>query len=278
MPLTDRQKSDPRFRTTWWTLDGAKDALINERFQCSAETYYGELNAALEHDDALTYDPLVVRRLRRLRDRRRRARLDGAVDGVRRGERMSERSDSMSRVTGWCTSEQRATSADAAAIGSHARHAPFAVAHHHGGRGGHRCRVGLLHPQAGERRRRLERRRHLADGRGDRDDGPGVDGHHGGDDRREGFLPGRGRQRLRRRWGSGQADHRPAGARLQDAEGHQHSRPARRKRRRRPCTTPPVRRRRPMPCSPSSVSPVRRSRSRRRVSWWPRRTAPERTS
>jgi len=78
VPLTDRQKAMLDFERTWWTLDGAKDALINERFQCSAETYYQELNAALEHDDALTYDPLVVRRLRRLRDRRRRARLDSA--------------------------------------------------------------------------------------------------------------------------------------------------------------------------------------------------------
>ncbi len=64
---------------TWWTLDGAKDALIFERFQCSAEIYYDELNTLLEDPAALAYDPLVVRRLIRLRDRRRRARLDVAV-------------------------------------------------------------------------------------------------------------------------------------------------------------------------------------------------------
>jgi hypothetical protein len=60
-------------------LDGAKDSLIRERFQCAAEAYYQELNNVLEHPGALEYDPLGVRRLHRLRDRRRRARLDGAA-------------------------------------------------------------------------------------------------------------------------------------------------------------------------------------------------------
>jgi Protein of unknown function (DUF3263) len=77
--LTDREKAILDFERSWWTLDGAKDLLIRERFQCAAEAYYQELNAVLEHPGALEYDPLVVRRLHRLRDRRRRARLDGAA-------------------------------------------------------------------------------------------------------------------------------------------------------------------------------------------------------
>lgn len=67
------------FERTWWTLDGVKDTMIRERFQCAAERYYEELNALLEDPAAMAYDPLVVRRLIRLRDRRRRARLDVAI-------------------------------------------------------------------------------------------------------------------------------------------------------------------------------------------------------
>jgi hypothetical protein len=61
---------------TAWTMEAAKDVLVRERFMCSLETYYGELNELLEVPEAMVYDPLVVHRLRRLRDRRRRARLD----------------------------------------------------------------------------------------------------------------------------------------------------------------------------------------------------------
>ena len=46
---------------------------------CSEEDYYQELNRLLDHPGALSHDPLVVRRLRRQRERRRRARIDGQV-------------------------------------------------------------------------------------------------------------------------------------------------------------------------------------------------------
>ena len=79
MALTDREKAILDFERGWWTLDGAKETLIRERFQCPAEVYYKELNEVLENPGAIEYDPLGVRRLHRLRDRRRRARLDGAA-------------------------------------------------------------------------------------------------------------------------------------------------------------------------------------------------------
>lgn len=85
MGLTDREKAILDFERSWWTLDGAKDSLIRERFQCSAESYYQELNRVLEDPGAIDYDPLVVRRLHRLRDRRRRARLDGAAAAAAEG-------------------------------------------------------------------------------------------------------------------------------------------------------------------------------------------------
>ena len=56
-----------------------RDATIRARFACSEEDYYQELNRLLDHPGALSFDPLVVRRLRRHRERRRRARIDGQV-------------------------------------------------------------------------------------------------------------------------------------------------------------------------------------------------------
>jgi hypothetical protein len=61
---------------TWWMQDGQKDTLIRERFACSTDEYYLLLSRLIENPDALAYDPLVVRRLVRMRDRRRRNRLD----------------------------------------------------------------------------------------------------------------------------------------------------------------------------------------------------------
>ena len=78
MGLTDRQCAILEFERTWWTMDGEKDLLIRRRFACAPDTYYEELNQVLDDPAALAADPLVVRRLQRLRDRRRRARLDDA--------------------------------------------------------------------------------------------------------------------------------------------------------------------------------------------------------
>lgn len=80
MALSEREKSILDFERTWWTQDGVKDDSVRERFQCSPDDYYNELNRLLDTPDALTYDPLVVRRLHRARERRRRMRLDGASD------------------------------------------------------------------------------------------------------------------------------------------------------------------------------------------------------
>lgn len=85
--LTERERALLDFEGGWWTLDDAKDTLIRARFACSLDEYYQELNRLLEVPAALVHDPLVVRRLIRLRDRKRRARLDAPaqVDGARGG-------------------------------------------------------------------------------------------------------------------------------------------------------------------------------------------------
>jgi hypothetical protein len=75
--LTERQIAIIEFEGSWWMQDEARDLAIRARFACSAEEYYQELNQLLDHPGALAVDPLVVRRLRRQRERRRRARLDG---------------------------------------------------------------------------------------------------------------------------------------------------------------------------------------------------------
>jgi hypothetical protein len=85
MPLTERDRSILDFERTWWNEPGPKEQAIRTRFELSATRYYQILNELLEDADALDYDPLVVRRLRRLRDRRRRARFEGRSVGERPG-------------------------------------------------------------------------------------------------------------------------------------------------------------------------------------------------
>lgn len=80
MPLTEREQAILDFERGWWTEDGVKDLLLRERFNCSADDYYSELNRLLDHPEALKYDPLVVRRLQRARERRRRLRLDSVSE------------------------------------------------------------------------------------------------------------------------------------------------------------------------------------------------------
>lgn len=84
-PLTERELEMLSFERMWWTLDEPKESLIRARFACSADDYYQALNRVIDHPAALQNDPLVVRRLRRSRERRRRARIDGAGPGDAQG-------------------------------------------------------------------------------------------------------------------------------------------------------------------------------------------------
>jgi hypothetical protein len=77
MELTDRDRAILDFERSWWSESGPKEAHIRERFELSATRYYQILNELLEAPEAYEYDPLVVRRLRRMRDRRRRTRHEG---------------------------------------------------------------------------------------------------------------------------------------------------------------------------------------------------------
>jgi len=79
MALTQRDREILDFERTWWDSPAPKDVQILERFELSATRYQQLLAVLLEDDEAMLYDPLVVRRLQRHRERRRRARFVNPV-------------------------------------------------------------------------------------------------------------------------------------------------------------------------------------------------------
>lgn len=81
MSLSDRERAILDFERCWWVESRPKELAIRERFELSPTRYYQVLNELLESREALAYDPLVVRRLRRMRERRRRARYEGRSAG-----------------------------------------------------------------------------------------------------------------------------------------------------------------------------------------------------
>lgn len=87
MSLNERQRAILEFERTWWTMDGEKDLLIRGRFACAPDAYDNELAELLDEPEALEADPLLVRRLARQRDRRRRGRSDSTTPQVSGGAR-----------------------------------------------------------------------------------------------------------------------------------------------------------------------------------------------
>jgi hypothetical protein len=78
--LPVREREMLAFERQWWRYPGAKEAAIRERFGMSATRYYQVLNALVDRPEALAIDPLLVRRLRRMRAARQR-RSSGRVLG-----------------------------------------------------------------------------------------------------------------------------------------------------------------------------------------------------
>jgi hypothetical protein len=79
--LTQRERDILDFERSWWKHAGVKEQAIKDRFEMSATRYYQLLNELLEKPAAATYDPILVKRLKRLRvyrQRQRVARLLGA--------------------------------------------------------------------------------------------------------------------------------------------------------------------------------------------------------
>jgi Protein of unknown function (DUF3263) len=72
--LSDRDREILEFERQWWKYAGAKESAVREKFDMSSTRYYQVLNALIDRPEALEADPLLVRRLRRLRAARQRQR------------------------------------------------------------------------------------------------------------------------------------------------------------------------------------------------------------
>ena len=72
--LSCREREMLVFERQWWRYAGAKEQAIRERFETSATRYYQALNNLIDRPEALAADPMLVKRLRRLRSGRQRAR------------------------------------------------------------------------------------------------------------------------------------------------------------------------------------------------------------
>jgi hypothetical protein len=72
--LNAQEREMMAFERQWWKYAGAKEQAIRELFDMSATRYYQALNSMIDRPAALAADPMLVKRLRRLRSGRQRAR------------------------------------------------------------------------------------------------------------------------------------------------------------------------------------------------------------
>ncbi|GAA4719131.1 DUF3263 domain-containing protein [Isoptericola chiayiensis] len=81
--LSDRDREILAFEKQWWKYAGSKEQAVRELFDMSATRYYQVLNALIDTPEALEHDPMLVKRLRRMRSTRQRARSARRADGTR---------------------------------------------------------------------------------------------------------------------------------------------------------------------------------------------------
>jgi hypothetical protein len=72
--LPERDAAILAFERQWWKHAGLKEQAIREEFGLSAARYYQLLGALIDSPAALVYDPMLVKRLQRMRDARTAAR------------------------------------------------------------------------------------------------------------------------------------------------------------------------------------------------------------
>jgi hypothetical protein len=72
--LTRRETDILQFERQWWLYAGNKEQAIREMFSLSSTRYYQVLNEVIDNPAALAAEPLLVRRLRRLRASRQKTR------------------------------------------------------------------------------------------------------------------------------------------------------------------------------------------------------------
>ena len=72
--LSERDRAVLGFERQWWKYSGAKEAAIRELFDMSATRYYQLINSLIDTPEALEFDPMMVKRLRRMRSSRQASR------------------------------------------------------------------------------------------------------------------------------------------------------------------------------------------------------------
>ena len=77
--LSELEVSVLEFERRWWKYGGAKDHAIRERFDMSATSYFQILNSLLDNPAALASDPMLVKRLLRIRTTRQSERAQARV-------------------------------------------------------------------------------------------------------------------------------------------------------------------------------------------------------
>lgn len=69
-PLTDLEQQLLAFAAQQWKYAGARDAAIRDLFDITPTRYFQLLNELIDKPAALAADPVLVKRLRRLREGR----------------------------------------------------------------------------------------------------------------------------------------------------------------------------------------------------------------
>ena len=77
--LGPRDEAVLAFERRWWSNPAAKEQAIRAEFGLSAARYYQLLGALLDSPLALAHDPMLVKRLQRMRDARSLARSRRAI-------------------------------------------------------------------------------------------------------------------------------------------------------------------------------------------------------
>jgi len=72
--LSERERQILEFERQWWKYAGAKEQAIRDLFDMSSTRYYQIINNLIDRPEALSLDPMLVKRLRRMRAARQRAR------------------------------------------------------------------------------------------------------------------------------------------------------------------------------------------------------------
>jgi hypothetical protein len=80
VPLTDRDRAILDFEVEWRRHAGAKEEAIRAELGISPARYYQLLGRLIDTTDAQEHDPMLVKRLRRLREVRLHERAARAAD------------------------------------------------------------------------------------------------------------------------------------------------------------------------------------------------------